>query len=235
MCYQSCLWLTLPDSHLQCITNQFCFHSCTHTPADHRQITQGSQGRKSGDNNGRWGTDETCNYSGLKGREGMRWWRAHLLIFYRDVLCTVIPYKIVVNGGIIKPHAHKGRDDYQNEEKILLLVQFPLLLFWWAYSPEWNFCSSMKTVVDPHFSAHRLDSNRQTKISEQPAYVSTTSIWMIIQIQDPGCWYISHPHSHRNKQIILPLLVDWDQLQTQQNAWNLIFEISKELFFSWSR
>ena len=32
--------------------------------------------------------------------------------------------------SIIKPHAYKDRDDYQNEEEILLLVQFPLLLFW---------------------------------------------------------------------------------------------------------
>jgi len=63
----------------------------------------------------------------------------------------------VVNGGITKPYAHKGRDDYQNEEEILLLVQFPLLFFWReAYSPERNFCSSMKTVVDPHFSAHTV-------------------------------------------------------------------------------
>ncbi|MBV6389887.1 MAG: hypothetical protein JNIBNLAF_01538 [Nitrosomonas europaea] len=80
-----------------------------------------------------------------------------LLISYRDVLCTVIPHKIVVNGGITKPHAHKGRDDYQNEEEILVLVQFPLLLFWWkAYFPERNLCSSMKTVVDLHFVAHTI-------------------------------------------------------------------------------
>lgn len=63
----------------------------------------------------------------------------------------------MVNGGITKPYAHKSRDDYQNEEEILLLVQFPLLLFWWeAYSPERNLCSNMKTVVDPHSSAHTV-------------------------------------------------------------------------------
>lgn len=62
-----------------------------------------------------------------------------------------------MNGGITKPHAHKGRDDYQNEEEILLLVQFPLLLFWWkAYSPERNLYSNMRAVVYPHFSAHTV-------------------------------------------------------------------------------
>src|SRR5690606_5906553 len=32
---QSSLWLALPDCHLQCITNQRCFHSCTHAPTHH--------------------------------------------------------------------------------------------------------------------------------------------------------------------------------------------------------
>lgn len=42
--------------------------------------------------------------------------------FYRDELYTVTPHKVAVNGGITEPHEHKGPDDYQNEEVILLLV-----------------------------------------------------------------------------------------------------------------
>lgn len=52
------------------------------------------------------------------------------------MLCTVILHKVAVNGGITKSYVHKGRDDYQNEEEIFLLVQFPLLLFWGAYFPN---------------------------------------------------------------------------------------------------
>ena len=79
---------------------------------------------------------------------------------------------MAVNGGITESHAHKSHDDYQNEEVILLLVQFPLLFFWReAYSSERNLCSSMKTVVCSHFSAHHLDSNQQTKILELSVYV----------------------------------------------------------------
>lgn len=143
---QSCLWLTLPDSHLQCITNQFCFHSCTHTPANHCQVTQWSQDRKPGDNNCRRGTGETCSYSGLKGRDTMV-----KSSFFIGTCCVRYPHKVAVNKRL-PSHMHiKATMITRTKKRFFCLCNFLFFCFGEAYSPERNLYSSMKTVVFPIF------------------------------------------------------------------------------------